>query len=88
MGGRRGPARPRAEIDGHGAGVQVTRGGFALRGRVFARFGDEGQRCVLSGALDDSIGVMGFGEPEQGTREEEVGVIILGGRRRKRLHWW
>lgn len=46
-----------------------------------ARFGNEGQRCVLSGALDDSIGVVRFGEPEQGTREEEVGVIVLGWRR-------
>lgn len=88
MGSRLGPTCPRAEIYGHGAGIQVTRGGFALRGRVFARFGDEGQRCVLSGALDDSVGVVGFRETKQSTREEEVGVIILWGRRRKRLHWW
>lgn len=52
-----------------------------MRGRVFARFGDEGQRCVLSGTLDDSVGVIRFRKPEQGAREEEVGVIVLGWRR-------
>lgn len=58
---------------------------LALRGRVFARFGDEGQRCILSGALDDSIRVVRFREPQKGTREEEVGVIVLG---RRRLSGW
>ncbi|TNN74528.1 hypothetical protein EYF80_015308 [Liparis tanakae] len=67
-----------SKVDRHRPGVGVALRRLALRGGVFARFGDEGQRCVLSDALDDSIGVTWFREPQQGTREEEVGVIVLG----------
>lgn len=87
MGRSLGPARPCAQIDRHRPSVGVALRRLALRGRVFARFGDEGQRCVLSGALDDSIGVVGFREPQQGTREEEVGVIVLRRRRRSGWQW-
>lgn len=30
--------------------------------------------------MDDSVWVVGFREPQQGTREEQVGVIVLGSR--------
>lgn len=80
-----GPARPCAQIDRHRPRIGVALRGLALRGRFFARFGDEGQRCVLSDALDDSIGVVGFREPQQGAGEEEVGVIVL--RRRSEWQW-